>query len=93
MLQRKYAIFCPHCRNELNWFETSFGSGITTEYLKCVTCDLFYINDSVLSETDVPKKRIEHFKKQGFNDEGYQGGPTSSCYQPKWLRSIERLFM
>lgn len=37
---------------------------MTTEYLKCVTCDLFYINDSVLSETDVPKKESNILKNK-----------------------------
>lgn len=87
----KYAMFCPHCNKELNWFETSFGKGNQTDHLKCVVCDKCFINNSELTETDAPRRRVEHFKQQGFDDEGYQGVPTSYFYKPRWLRRIERL--
>ncbi|MDQ8735111.1 hypothetical protein [Paenibacillus sp. LHD-38] len=90
-LQAKYAILCPHCGMELNWFETAYGKENDTVHLKCVTCDIFFIHDEALTETDVPGRRIEHFKQQGWDDEGYQGGPSSHYYKPKWLRRIERL--
>lgn len=89
-LRNRYALFCPHCRNELNWFDTSIGKGNQTDHLKCVTCERFFINDAALTTTDVPRRRVEYYKQQGFDDEGYQGVPTSYFYKPEWLRKIER---
>lgn len=83
-LQNKYAISCPHCGNELNWFDSS----VTKDYLKCVPCDMFIINDVALIPTVSPRNRIEHLKKMY---EGYHGVPTSYFYKLKWLRKIENL--
>jgi len=56
-----------------------------------VGCDKYFINDTELTETDLPRLQVEHFKQRGFDDEGYQGVPTSYFYKPLWLRRIERL--
>jgi len=92
-IQSKYAISCPRCGNELNWFERSFGKGnmTDTDYLKCITCDMFFIKGVALTPTDVPRNHLEHLKKQGYDDEGYQGVPTSYFYKPEWLRKIEKI--
>ncbi|GAA3407542.1 hypothetical protein GCM10020370_39320 [Paenibacillus hodogayensis] len=90
-LRDKYTLYCPNCSNELNWFETAYGTGIRIDYLRCVVCDMFFIKDAALTPTDAPGKRVEHFKKQGWDDEGYQGVPTSYFYKPGWISKIERL--
>ncbi|NEW04891.1 hypothetical protein GK047_02520 [Paenibacillus sp. SYP-B3998] len=87
----KRTLFCPICNSELNWFGTVVGKGFQKGELKCVTCDKYFINDSELTETDTPRRRVEHFKQQGFDDKGYQGVPTSYFYKPAWLRKIEKL--
>lgn len=86
-----HTLFFPICDSELNWFDTAIGKKFQRDHLKCVSCDKYFINDSQLTETGTPRRRVEHFKQQGFNDEGYQGVPTSYYYKPEWLRKVEKL--
>lgn len=87
-----HTLYCPICNSELNWFDTAVGKGYQKDHLKCVSCDKYFVNDSQLTETDTPRRRVEHFMQQGFDDEGYQGVPTSYFYRPEWLRKVEKLF-
>lgn len=85
-----YAIYCPQCHSELNWYASSTNS----DTLKCLKCSLYFDKESnckTLVETDVPNQYNAKFFQNDKYHHFYQGTPTSEFYRPKWLRIVLKL--
>ncbi|MBP2000789.1 hypothetical protein J2Z69_001820 [Paenibacillus shirakamiensis] len=89
-LRRKYAVYCPICRSELNVYAYRSDDSLI---FKCIVCNKYYIKSStsnILIPTDygeVLNEQLKNIEDQQY----YEGIRSSEALGPKWLKLLNRL--
>lgn len=84
-LLKRFAVYCPNCKNELNVYSTF---SLMQFALKCNVCNQGYVYErdtKSLEPSDITDKIEEQWKHDAYH-QYYQGVPTSQQFMPRILK-------